>query len=196
MSPTSEPDSGASPGMEQAARRPIASVIGSGDAGEDARQMARDLGRCLTDAGFRVLTGGLGGVMEAASEGARMSARYRDGDVIGLLPGYEANAANPFVDIAICTGLAHARNVLCAAAGDVVIAVGGSSGTLSEIALAWTLGKPVACAGQTEGWARRLTRRAAGNFPGPYVDGPFSPEEAAAWALRQIQDRASVSAEM
>lgn len=169
-------------------RRPIASVIGSGDAGEEARRIAERLGQCLVNAGFRVLTGGLGGVMEAASRGARLSPRYQDGDVIGILPGYRSDAANPHVDIAICSGLGHARNVLCAASGDVVLAIGGSSGTLSEIAIAWTLGKPVACVGRAEGWALELAETLPKASAASRMAGPFSPEEAADWSTRQLEE--------
>ncbi len=135
------------------------------------------------------MTGGLGGVMEAACRGARTSRRYREGDTIGLLPGYDADSANDHVDVAIATGLGHARNVLCAASGDVVLAVGGASGTLSEIALAWTLGKPVACVGDAPGWAPTLARQDDRNDPGQRIEGPFEPEEAAAWAWRRVRSR-------
>lgn len=169
-----------------ASRRPVAAVIGSGNADEEATRVAERLGRCLVDAGFRILTGGLGGVMEAASRGARSSSRRRDGDVIGVLPGYRAEAANPHVDIAICTGLGHARNVLCAASGDVVLAVAGNSGTLSEIAHAWTLGKPIACVGHAEGWALTLARTGLGARSTARIAGPFSPEDAVAWSIQEI----------
>ena len=177
--------------MERGAvsRRPVAAVIGSGNAGNETGRVAELLGRCLVDAGFRVLTGGLGGVMEAASRGARSSSLYRDGDVIGVLPGYRAEAANPHVDIAICTGLGHARNVLCAASGDVVLAVAGNSGTLSEIALAWTLGKPVACVGLAEGWAPTLAKLELAAGGSPRIAGPFSPGDAVAWSFREIAHR-------
>ena len=173
------------------ARRPIASVIGNGDAGDDAKRVAERLGRCLVDAGFRVLTGGLGGVMEAASKGARSSRRHRDGDVIGILPGYRSDDANTHVDIAICTGMGHGRNVLCAASGDVVLAIGGRSGTLSEIALAWTLGKPVACVGHAQGWALELAAARSSACGMTSIAGPFSPEEAVAWSLTRTSQEHS-----
>ena len=172
-----------------ASRRPVAAVIGSGNAGEETERVAEQLGRCLVDAGFRVLTGGLGGVMEAASRGARSSSRHRDGDVVGVLPGYQSEAANPHVDIAICTGLGHARNVLCAASGDVVLAVAGNSGTLSEIALAWTLGKPVACVGHAEGWASTLAGKDLEARGTAQIAGPFSPQDAVAWSIQEIASR-------
>ena len=170
-------------------RRPIAAVIGSGEADEIARRTAEQLGRCLVDAGFRVLTGGLGGIMGAASKGARSSPIHRDGDVIGIVPGYRAEDANVHVDIPICTGLGHGRNVLCAATGDVVLAVAGNSGTLSEIALAWTLGKPVACVGRSAGWALELAEIRPSHSAMHRIEGPFSPEDAAAWSLQQLGPR-------
>jgi uncharacterized protein (TIGR00725 family) len=85
------------------------------------------------------MTGGLGGVMEAASRGARKGG----GTTIGLLPGADRSAANRYVDIAIPTGLGEARNALVVRAADAVIAIGGAYGTLSEIALALKGGKRV-----------------------------------------------------
>lgn len=161
-------------------RRPIVAVIGTGDDGADGEADAERLGCLLVDAGFRVLTGGLGGIMAAASRGARRSARYREGDVIGVLPGYETDAANPFVDVVIATGLGHARNAIVAATADVVCAVGGRSGTLSEMALAWTLGRPVIAVGDAEGWARTLAGQPLDGRRKDRVRGPFSPEEAVA----------------
>jgi uncharacterized protein (TIGR00725 family) len=85
------------------------------------------------------VTGGLGGVMAAASRGAR-AAR---GTVVALLPGADPAAANPDADVVVATGLGQARNVLVVRSADAVIAVGGSWGTLSEVAIARRLGRPV-----------------------------------------------------
>jgi uncharacterized protein (TIGR00725 family) len=86
-----------------------------------------------------VVCGGLGGVMEAVCRGAREAG----GTTIGILPGADRAAANPFVGVAIPSGLGEARNALVVRAADAVIAVGGGYGTLSEIALALKAGKPV-----------------------------------------------------
>jgi uncharacterized protein (TIGR00725 family) len=86
-----------------------------------------------------VVCGGLGGVMEAACRGAKDAG----GTTVGILPGSDRAAANPFVDVAIPTGLGEARNALVVRAADALIAVGGGYGTLSEIALALKAGKPV-----------------------------------------------------
>ena len=114
-------------------------VVGSGEAATPHAEVAEWVGRSLADRGAIVVTGGLGGVMEAASRGAREAG----GTTVGILPGPDRSAANPYVDVAIPTGLGEARNALVARAADALIAVGGSWGTLSEIALALRAGKRV-----------------------------------------------------
>ncbi|MDQ2981314.1 MAG: TIGR00725 family protein [Actinomycetota bacterium] len=112
------------------------SVIGSGSEHE-AR--AEEVGRLLAERGCSVVTGGLGEVMAAAARGAKSAG----GVTIGILPGESRSTANEWIDHAVVTGLGHARNFIVAASGDAVIAVGGSWGTLSEIAFAMRLGRPV-----------------------------------------------------
>ncbi len=119
--------------------RKIVSVIGGGSCPSEDYTVARELGRLLAERGFVVLTGGLGGVMEAASRGASEAG----GTVIGVLPGILREEANPYVDIALTTGIREARNVLVATSGHAVVAVGGGLGTLSEIAFALKHGRPV-----------------------------------------------------
>ncbi|WP_438005455.1 TIGR00725 family protein [Sorangium sp. So ce321] len=138
-------------------RRPVMAVIGNGLALDAATEaVCVELGRRAVEAGFRLVTGGLGGVMAAVSRGGREAATWRDGDIVGLLPGYEASAANPYVDIVLPTGLQIGRNILVVAAADVVVVVGGGAGTLSEIAVAWQLGKPLLSLATSGGWARQL----------------------------------------
>jgi uncharacterized protein (TIGR00725 family) len=93
-----------------------------------------------------VVTGGLGGVMEAACRGARDA----DGTTIGILPGSDRSAANPYVDVAMPTGLGEARNALVVRAADALVAIGGAYGTLSEIAFALKAGKRVVGIGTWE----------------------------------------------
>ena len=101
--------------------------------------MAEAVGRELAARGAIVVCGGLGGVMEAACRGAKEAG----GHTVGILPGLDRVAANPFVDTAVPTGLGEARNALVVRAADALIAVGGGYGTLSEIALALKAGKRV-----------------------------------------------------
>jgi uncharacterized protein (TIGR00725 family) len=119
--------------------RPVCAVAGGSSCSREESAAARETGRLLAKAGFVVATGGLGGVMEAASRGAR----EEGGLVIGILPGSDGADANPFVDVALPTGLGDGRNALVASAGDALVAVGGGLGTLSEVALALRRGTPV-----------------------------------------------------
>ena len=111
-------------------------MIGSGSEHE-AR--AEEVGRLLAERGCTVVTGGLGEVMAAAARGAKSAG----GTTIGILPGESRSKANEWIDHAVVTGLGHARNFAVAASGDGVIAVGGSWGTLAEIAFAMRLDRPV-----------------------------------------------------
>ncbi len=125
---------------------PVIGVIGPGQSathGELTR--AALVGRLLAEAGCVVVTGGLGGVMEASSRGAAEAG----GLVVGLLPGTERAAGNPYLSLALPTGLGELRNGLIVRASDAVICVGGSWGTLSEIALAVRTGVAVVTLG---GW--------------------------------------------
>lgn len=119
------------------------SVIGAGRCDERTAELAREVGRRLAEAGCTLVTGGLGGVMEAASRGAREA----DGLVIGILPGARRDDANPFVDVPVVTGMGEARNAIVAATGQAVIAIAGEFGTLSEIALALRRGTRVVSLG-------------------------------------------------
>jgi uncharacterized protein (TIGR00725 family) len=112
------------------------SVIGSG---REHESNAEAVGRLLAERGCVVVTGGLDEVMAAAHRGAKAAG----GTTIAILPGERRDDANPWADHVVVTGIGHARNLAVAASGDAVIAVGGSWGTLAEIAFAVRLGRPV-----------------------------------------------------
>lgn len=114
-------------------------VIGASVATAEQERVAEEVGRGLAQAGATVITGGGGGVMAAASRGAAEAG----GTVVGILPGADRGHANPWVTIALPTGLGELRNGLIVRAADVAIAVGGAYGTLSEIALAMVGEVPV-----------------------------------------------------
>jgi uncharacterized protein (TIGR00725 family) len=114
-------------------------VIGAGSCTPEEAQAAYRIGREIALRGAVLVCGGLGGVMEAACMGA-LSA---DGVTVGLLPTSRKEDANPYVDIAVVTDMGHARNAIIARSSDVLIAVGGEYGTLSEIALGLKMGKKV-----------------------------------------------------
>ena len=119
------------------------SVIGAGTCDAAIYEAARLLGRLLAGYGCDIVCGGLGGVMAGACQGAREAG----GRTIGILPGDDPAAANPFVDVPVVTGMGIARNVLVVKNGDAVVALSGGAGTLSEIGLALKLGRPVVALG-------------------------------------------------
>lgn len=120
--------------------RPIyVSVCGPSKASDDEMSAAEEIGRLLAEAGAVIVTGGLDGVMEGAARGARAAG----GTTVGILPGANHDDGNDFNMIVIPTGMGEMRNALVVRAAEVVIAVGGEFGTLSEIALALRLRKPV-----------------------------------------------------
>ena len=141
---------------EPARRRTTIAVVGNASVppGDPRVAVARELGRRIVDEGWVLITGGRGGLMEAAGQGARASERWTSGASMALLPGHDPDDCNPYVDVAIPTGLDVARNSLVAHA-DAVIAVGGGAGTLSEMALAWQLLRLVVAL-EGPGWAGRL----------------------------------------
>jgi uncharacterized protein (TIGR00725 family) len=149
-------------------------VIGASEATAAERANARAVGSALAEAGAIVVCGGLGGVMEAVCEGAKL----HDGLTIGVLPGSDRATANVHVDVALPSGLGELRNGLIVRFSDAVIAIGGEWGTLSEIAFAMRTGRQVVALGS---WERvlgdeRSLRRAE------------SPEDAVALALAAASD--------
>jgi uncharacterized protein (TIGR00725 family) len=119
-------------------RRRLVAVCGESDPQTSLADVAFELGRGIAQRDAVLICGGLTGVMEHAARGARAAG----GLTIGLLPGDDPNEANEFVQVAIATGLGHARNAILARTADGVVALGGGLGTLSEIALALRNGRP------------------------------------------------------
>ena len=144
-------------------RRLIVSVVGNAACGHidcsesDKKKwdLAFELGKTLVDKGCRVLSGGGRGIMRAVFAGAHASENYREGDTIAIIPSYGFETANDFADIVIPTGLDVARNVIIANS-EVVIAIGGGSGTLNEISNAWKTGRLVIGYKNVEGWSAKL----------------------------------------
>jgi uncharacterized protein (TIGR00725 family) len=120
-------------------RRQVAVSGGGADPPADALDAAEEVGRRLAEAGVTLVCGGLGGVMEAASRGASSAG----GVVVGIVPSADPADANPYCTHVVATGVGHARNLAVVASGDAVVAIGGEWGTLSEIAFARRLGRPV-----------------------------------------------------
>lgn len=162
-------------------------VCAPGNASDEVLLLAGAVGRLVAERGCTLVCGGLGGAMAAACRGAREAG----GVTIGIIPGYDDRAANPWVEHVICTGLGQARNTLVAATGQALIAVGGGWGTLSEIALGLRLGRPVVLLG---GWADLLPAengrvRIAGLAEEiPVAETPEDAVEAAVLAIRVDPD--------
>jgi uncharacterized protein (TIGR00725 family) len=121
-------------------------VIGASEPDPARDAQAHEVGAEVARAGAVLVSGGLGGVMEASCAGARQEG----GSTVGLLPGDDRAAANSHLDVALATGLGELRNGLIVRAADAVIAVGGGYGTLSEIGFALRLGRPVVGLGTWE----------------------------------------------
>jgi uncharacterized protein (TIGR00725 family) len=152
-------------------------VIGDGDPrGPDAHrllEMAEEDGQHLGRGGATVVTGGLGGVMQAASRGAVGAG----GETIGILPGTDRAEANEYIRTPIATGLGTVRNFVVVSAADAVVAIGGRHGTLSEIGIALRMGRHVVT---LSSWRVESDQR----IGGPRVHRAKDPREAAALALR------------
>lgn len=118
---------------------PYVAVCGGGALDDTASAIAHEVGAGLARGGAVVVCGGLGGVMEAVCRGARSEG----GLSVGFLPGTDRTDANPYVDVVLPTGIGEMRNTLIVRASDVVIAIAGEFGTLSEVAFALRLGIPV-----------------------------------------------------
>ena len=118
---------------------PYVAVVGSGDAAGELYEQAREVGRLVAERGGTVVCGGLSGVMEAAARGATEAG----GVAIGILPDEDRSRANEYLTHSIATGTGHARNLAVVCSGDVIVAIGGEYGTLSEIGLARKVGRPV-----------------------------------------------------
>ncbi len=117
----------------------IVAVIGNAYCSAEEANLAETVGKLLAERGAIIICGGLGGVMEAVCRGAKL----KGGMTIGILPGEDSSAANPYIDIPIVTGVGYARNMAVVKSAQAVIAVGGSYGTLSEISYALKKGTPV-----------------------------------------------------
>jgi uncharacterized protein (TIGR00725 family) len=117
----------------------IIGIIGESQASDEEFSVAQEVGAEIAKRGGIIVCGGLGGVMEAACRGAKSE----HGLTVGIIPGLSRYEANRYVDIPIVTGMSHARNIIVVRTSDAIIAIGGSYGTLSEIAFALKLGIPI-----------------------------------------------------
>jgi uncharacterized protein (TIGR00725 family) len=138
-------------------------VIGSGGCEQDSEpaRLAEEVGARLAEAGVTVVCGGLGGVMEAVCRGAAGVG----GTAIGIVPGHSVDEANPFCTQVVASGIGHARNLAVVSSGEVVIAIGGEWGTLSEIGFARAIGRTVVALRSWELNGRERMQGAPGVVP-------------------------------
>jgi uncharacterized protein (TIGR00725 family) len=161
-----------------AGRRRQVAVIGAGGAeeGSETWRLAEEVGTRLAEAGATVVCGGRGGVMAAVSRGAASAG----GEVIGIVPGTDLGESNPDCTHVVATGIGHARNLAVVGSGEVVIAIGGEWGTLSEIGHARSIGRTVIA---LRSWALVGRDRMEG---APGIVQAETPEEAVAAALAEL----------
>lgn len=166
-------------------------VLVAGSNGEHcstrAYELARRVGRLLAERGCVTVTGGGGGVMEAACRGAKEA----DGLTVGILPGRDRRAANPFCDVVICTGLGWARNQINTLTADGVIVIEGGCGTLAELSYAYAEAKPIVALKGSGGIADEVAEKYLDDRRIVKVHGADSPEEAVELLLRLIKESGS-----
>jgi uncharacterized protein (TIGR00725 family) len=150
-----------------------------------ARDAAYRVGKAIGEAGGTVICGGLGGVMEAATKGARDAG----GLSVGIVPSEDAAQANEFCDFVIATGLGMSRDFVVAYSGDAMVVVGGGGGTLIETAAAYQASKPIVAVKGTGGVADAWAGRYIDDRRTQMILGASSPEDAVRTAMRELSRR-------
>lgn len=148
-------------------------VIGSSEADEEMLRVAEAAGRVVAKLSAALVTGGRGGVMEAASKGCAEAG----GTVIAVTPHKFMEEVNAYSHFHIPTGMGWARNAITGIAGDVVLVIGGAAGTMSEIAYAWMYDRPIIAMTCCEGWSRRIAGQAVDHRRSDIVVGCQTIEE-------------------
>ncbi len=151
----------------------VISIIGASKIDKKIEKLAIEVGKLLAKNGFAIACGGLTGVMEAVCRGAK----EEGGFTIGIIPQKEKSAANAYVDLAIPVPFSQARNIVVVLTGDLVVAIGGKAGTLTEMALAWIYGKQVIALTGIEGWSSTLAGKAIDDRRPDKIYPANSPEE-------------------
>jgi hypothetical protein len=133
-------------------RKKQVTVIGRYDATDEQYEMGEAIGKMIAELGAVAVTGGRTGLMEAVAKGCHDAG----GISVGILPGEHFEDSNPYNTLVIPSGIGYARNSMNVLAADVVIAVGGAAGTLSEMAFAWSYRRPIIALTNSGGWAEEL----------------------------------------
>ena len=164
--------------------RNVVAVIGSaGEIPDETRRLAESLAQALTNSGFDLVTGGMGGVMRAVARGHRQAESATN--LTHVEPGWgRAWERNPHPASIVRTGLGAMRNHIVVRSADLVVALAGGAGTLSELALAWQEGKPIAVLRAAGGWAAELANTALDHRRDSVITGCATVDEVVAWATR------------
>jgi len=148
-------------------------IIGDSNASRDAVALAEKVGSEVAGLGYATITGGRGGIMQAANKGA-----FEAGGLsIGILPSESGDLANRYCHIVIPTGIGHARNSITSLAGDAIVAIGGGAGTLSEICFSWIYQKPIFIFPQFGGWSEKLAHTSLDHRSSEPLTACDSPED-------------------
>lgn len=153
--------------------RGIVSIIGASTIDKETEIKSFEIGRLLAKNGYAISCGGLSGVMESVCKGAKSEG----GLTIGIIPHKEKSAANPYVDIAIPVPFSQARNIVVVLSGDVVVAIAGKAGTLTEMALSWIYQKPIIALSNVEGWSDKLAGQQIDDRRSDIVHPAETPED-------------------
>ncbi len=152
----------------------VISVIGASEINKDIENVTIEIGKLLAKNNYIIACGGLGGVMEAVCKGAK----EENGLTIGIIPYKDKRNANPYMDIIIPVPFDQARNVVVVLCGDVILAIGGKAGTLSEISFAWIYNKPIVALASVEGWSKKLSNEKVDDRRKDMIHGVSTPQEA------------------
>ena len=165
-------------------RRVQISVVGfdADSCTEVAREAAYRVGRAIAREGATVVCGGLGGVMEAASKGAR----DEGGHSVGVIPSSDSDQANRYCEFVVATGIGKSRNFVVAYSGDAMIVVGGGAGTISEVAAAYQVSKPIVTVKGTGGIADEWAGKYLDDRRTMLIIGGSSPENAVKKVMREL----------
>jgi uncharacterized protein (TIGR00725 family) len=151
----------------------VVSVIGASEIDKDTEKKTIEIGRLLAKNKFIVSCGGLSGVMEAVCKGAK----EEGGLTIGIIPFKEKSAANKYIDIAIPVPFSQARNIVVVLSGDIIVAIAGKAGTLSEISFSWIYGKPIVALTSVEGWSSKIAGQQLDDRRSDMIYGAETPQE-------------------
>ena len=147
---------------------------GSGELDEKIYEIAEKLGSLIAKENFALVCGGRFGVMEAVCKGVKSA----QGFTIGLIPSLDKKTANSYIDLIIPTGMGEARNLILVSTADAIITIAGDSGTLSEIAFAWKMSKPIISLNTTGGWSTKLAGTKIDNTRKDKIYSAQTPEDA------------------